>query len=174
MPIITLEPTTIAFANLLAVMRNGVARNNKVTDKQMGKQNPIEIDEDGLLGEFAVAKYLNVFPDFSISPRSGGADLIRNNKKIDVKATRYKSGNLVIHIDKKADEVDLYILAIIQENKSVDIVGWIESTEAIQEINIGDLGHGKGYVIPQSKLKKFGKPDNVAMRQPTDGNGAVQ
>lgn len=153
--IIHMTPSESAIAQMLAVMRNTTARQNGVKDKQMGKQNPIEIDRDGIISEMAFGKAFNLYPDLSVYPRKGGADLIsRNKKKIDVKATRYRTGNLVIHIDKPVDEVDIYVLAIV-DGDDVDLIGYIQSEVAISQENISNLGHGNGYVIDQSRLIKF-------------------
>ncbi len=153
--LINMTPSESAIAQVLAVMRNTTARQNGVTDKQMGKQDPIEIDRDGILAEMAFGKAFNLYPDLSVYPRKGGADLIgKNGKKIDVKATRYKTGRLVIHIDKPVDEVDVYALAIV-DGDNVDLVGYAKSHDAIKAENIKDLGHGKGYVIEQDALIKF-------------------
>jgi len=150
-----MTPSESAIALTLAVMRNTTARQNNVADKQMGKQNPIEIDRDGILAEMAFGKQFNLYPDLSVYPRKGGADLITHKgMKIDVKATRYKSGRLLIHIDKPVEEVDIYVLGIV-DGDDVDLVGYIKSAEAIQPQNLNDLGHGSGYVIEQSDLKKF-------------------
>jgi hypothetical protein len=153
--IVNMSPPEAAIAQVLAVMRNTTARQNGVTDKQMGKQDPIEIDRDGILAEMAFGKAFNLYPDLTVYPRKGGADLIgRTGKKIDVKATRYKTGRLVIHIDKPVDEVDIYVLAIVDKD-DVDLIGYIESVKAIRQENVRDLGHGEGYVIEQDDLKKF-------------------
>lgn len=153
--IVNMTPSESAIALTLAVMRNTTARQNNVADKQMGKQNPIEIDRDGILAEMAFGKQFNLYPDLSVYPRKGGADLITHNgMKIDVKATRYKSGRLLIHIDKPVEEVDIYVLGIV-DGDDVDLVGYIKSAEAIQPQNLNDLGHGSGYVIEQFNLKKF-------------------
>jgi hypothetical protein len=37
----------------------------------------------------------------------------------------------------------------------VDLIGYIESENAIKPENIKDLGHGEGYVIDQEELIKF-------------------
>ena len=150
-----MTPSESAIALTLAVMRNTTARQNNVADKQMGKQDPIQIDRDGILAEMAFGKQFNLYPDLSVYPRKGGADLITHKgMKIDVKATRYKSGRLLIHIDKPVEEVDIYVLGIV-DGDDVDLVGYIKSAEAIQPQNLNDLGHGSGYVIEQSDLKKF-------------------
>lgn len=149
---IELNPQEVLLAHSLAVARNNSCRSNGISDKQMGKQDPIQIDWDGALAELACGKILNCYPDLSISPRKGGVDLVsRTGKRIDVKATRYKDGKLAIHIDKNPEEVDIYILAVVDGN-TVHIKGYINSQDAIKAENISDLGHGKSYVVPQSML----------------------
>lgn len=153
--IVHMTPSESAIAHMLAVMRNTTARQNGVKDKQMGDQDPIEIDRDGIIAEMAFGKAFNLYPDLSVYPRKGGADLFgRTKKKIDVKATRYKTGRLVIHIDKPVDEVDIYALAVV-DGDDVDLIGYIESEKAIREQHIRNLGHGNGYVIDQDHLIKF-------------------
>jgi len=153
--IVSMTPSEASIALTLAVMRNTTARQNNVADKQMGKQNPIEIDRDGILAEMAFGKQFNLYPDLSVYPRKGGADLVTHaGLKLDIKATRYKSGRLLIHIDKPVEEVDIYVLGIV-DGDTVDFVGYIKSADAIQPQNLNDLGHGSGYVIEQKNLKKF-------------------
>lgn len=149
---VQMEPAEVAIAEMLAVMRNAANRGNHVADKQKGDQNPIQIERDGVLAEMAFGKAYNLWPDFSIMPRHGGADLTgKTGKTIDVKATRYKSGRLLIHTDKEPGAVDLYVLAIV-EDSTIDLVGYIESDKAIHPDNLGDVGHGQTYVVERERL----------------------
>jgi hypothetical protein len=153
--IVTMNPAESAIALTLAVMRNTTNRQNQIADKQMGKQDPIDIDRDGILAEMAFGKQFNLYPDFSVHARKGGADLVMHEGlKVDIKATRYKAGRLVIQIDKPVDEVDIYVLGIVDGN-DVNFVGYIKSADAIAATNITDLGHGKTYAVDQNHLKKF-------------------
>ncbi len=150
--IVEMNPAEASIAHTLAVMRNAANRGHGVKDQQMGDQDPIEIDRDGILAEMAFGKAFNLWPDLSITPRHGGADLVgKNGKRIDVKATRYKSGRLLIHAGKEQGDVDVYVLAIVEKN-TVRLVGYIDSSEALEESNLGDVGHGKTYVIEQDRL----------------------
>ena len=153
--IVHMTPPESAMALTLAVMRQTNSRASGVVNKQMSKQNPIEIERDGVLSEMAFGKQFNLYPDFSVHPRKGGADLITHQGlRIDVKATRYKSGRLLIHIDKTIEDVDIYVLAII-DGDDVDFVGYIKSADAIKQEYVKDLGYGVGYVIEQTSLTKF-------------------
>ena len=153
--IVSMSPPESAMALTLAVMRQTNSRASGVVNKQMSKQNPIEIERDGVLSEMAFGKQFNLYPDFSVHPRKGGADLITHQGlRVDIKATRYKSGRLLIHIDKTVEDVDIYVLAII-DGDDVDFVGYIKSADAIKQEYVKDLGYGVGYVIEQTSLTKF-------------------
>lgn len=153
--IVNMTPSETAIAQMLAVMRNTNARQNKVVDKQVGKQNPIEIDRDGVLSEMAFGKVFNLYPDLAVTPTRSGVDLVgRNGKRIDVKSTRYRMGRLIIHIDKPVGEVDIYAFAIV-DGDAVDLVGYIKTEDAMRQENIKDLGYGDVYVIEQDALTKF-------------------
>ena len=152
---IQMSPAESAIALMVAVMRNTTARQNGVGDKQMGGQDPIQIDRDGIIAEMAFGKQFNLYPDLSTYPRKSGADLItKTGLKVDVKATRYKTGRLLIHVDKPVTEVDIYVLGIV-DGDTVDFIGYVRSEDAIQAQNLKDLGHGVCYVIEQDALRKF-------------------
>ena len=149
---VEMTPQEVDWAFLMGVQRNAVARSHSVNDKQMGKNNPIDIDFDGVLAEMAFCKSWNIYPDFSIYPRQGGVDAItKSGARIDIKATRVPTGRLLIHKDKKHGEVDKYVLAIIKAN-FVDLIGYINEEDALNSIYLDDLGHGEGYVIPRQSL----------------------
>jgi len=149
---IELIPEEIDIAKALATKRHEACQASGVKDKQKGDQDPIEIHFTGFCGELACAKFLNVYADYSTHIRKGGWDLIgKNGKKIDVKTSKNINGKLYIEISKKPDAVDFYIFCT-KEDSLVNIVGYIASKDAICESNIGDVGHGLSYVIPQNRL----------------------
>jgi hypothetical protein len=55
---------------------------------------------------------------------------------------------------KVNNDVDIYILAYV-ENNVVEFIGWVNKDQLINENNIKDLGHGKGYFLSKNKLNKF-------------------
>jgi hypothetical protein len=151
---IDLTDSEMFICRTLGVMRRSEAM-NKVKDQQMGKNDTWSIDIDGMVGEFCVAKYLNVCPDLTISVRKGGSDLIsRQNKTIDVKTTRYKDGRLLATLKKYEDACQIYILVIVDDFGG-DIVGWASHEELCNERNKTNLGHGEGYALEQSQLNQF-------------------
>ena len=127
---------------------------NKTKDQQVGKQDPWDIDMDGVIGEFCVAKILNVCPDFSIHARSGGDDLtLPNGKSIDVKTTRLKQGNLLATLSKVTSQSDVYILAIV-DDRGCDVEGWVSKEQLFKNENVRNLGHGNTYFLSKEQLNK--------------------
>jgi hypothetical protein len=55
---------------------------------------------------------------------------------------------------KENSSVDIYILAIVS-SRSVNFPGWAYSSDLRKDENIKNLGHGNGYVMDQSKLRRF-------------------
>lgn len=153
---IELDTGEYAVARMLASMRNLAARSAGVKDARMDNaMNAIELDEIGLVSEIAWAKWQNTYPDLTTSARSGTYDSYCKGKRVDIKATKYKNGRLLAHIGKKdKDDVDMYVLAIVDGNV-VDFVGYAMAHELLSDANIKDLGHGKGFAMDQSQLRRF-------------------
>lgn len=147
--IVTLDEMEIELCNFIGKKRSEIARSNNVKDAKIGDHNGIEADIQGFKAEYAFAKHFNLFPDFGLSPRSGSYDgVTKNGSRYDIKSTKHKNGNLLSTLKVNPD-VDIYILAYINENV-IDFIGWSKKEE-----NIKDLGHGKGYFLSREKLNKF-------------------
>jgi hypothetical protein len=143
----------VALCQMIGTNRSLIARAANVKDAKMGKQDGAKADVLGFMAEFAFAKHYNIFPDIGLSPRSGTADGVLNGKRYDIKATNYKTGRLLCTMKDNPD-VDLYVLAIVDEN-IVLFAGWAYKSQLRDEKNISDLGHGKGYALNQNQLNKF-------------------
>jgi len=153
---VLLSEQELLMCKLIGAMRSLVARNNHVVDKKMGGQSGAQIDEDGVIGEFAFCKHFNIFFDLGLSPRSGSYDCLLKDKRIDIKTTRYKTGRLLATTKINYD-VDIYVLAILGDT-DVSFVGWIEREQLTTQDNLKDLGRGLGYSLDQDQLKSFSKP----------------
>lgn len=75
--------------------------------------------------------------------------------KIDVKTTRHRNGRLLSTL-KKNDDVDIYVLAIIDKNHVI-FPGYALKEELFREENKIELGHGIGYGMTQDMLRKWKK-----------------
>lgn len=153
--IVIMTETEKRIAQFIAKCRDAECRSNNVTDKQVGNQDPVQIEYDGILSEMAVAKKFNVYPDFTTQIRKGGYDLLVKGLRADVKSTRYENVIMVIHLGKDPNACDIYISTRIDTDDNVEILGFIESKRAITPENIGDLGHGECYVIKSERLDRF-------------------
>jgi hypothetical protein len=139
---------------MIGMMRRSKDMGN-VIDQQVGKDDTWGIDIDGVVGEYCVAKQLNVCPDLTVSPRKGGIDLkSRTGNSIDVKTTRHKSGRLLATVKKIEDPCDIYVLVIVDDNGG-DVIGYATKEDLFDEKNIKDLGHGNTYALDQNELKEL-------------------
>lgn len=148
---IDLTTEELLICRLLGVMRRSSAMHS-VKDRQVGKNDTWAIDIDGMVGEYCVAKHLNVCPDLTVGPRKGGADLIsRTKQRVDVKTTRVPDGRLLATMEKAEDPCDIYILVIV-DDKGGNIMGYATKEQLFSPENITDLGHGDGYAMTQDRL----------------------
>lgn len=147
----------ISDTEMLLLQNIGTLRHKETSqhgqEAKQSAQNPLQISIDGVIGEYAVAKALNLHFSLDCDYRDFGADLIsRKGKKIDVKSTRTVGGNLNAVLWSAKKPVDIFILAEIGLD-SVDVIGYIDRESFLIPEHISDVGHGNFYSIPQSKLK---------------------
>ncbi len=143
-------------ATYLGKSRAKVNRSSGVSDKKIGPQDGKQADIDAMGAEMAAAKYLNVFPDLTLGPRQGTADLrlIHKNYTIDVKHTKIEGGNLLAALWKKLEHSDIYIL-VTGTMPTYNVVGWAWNYELLNKRNVGDLGYGSTYIMGQKDLRSF-------------------
>lgn len=152
--VVKLDQFELDLCHLIGRKRSEIARSHNVRDTKIGTHNGEDADIQGFIAEYAFAKYLNIFPDFGLSPRSGSYDgVTHKGTRYDIKSTNNKNGNLLSTL-KVNNDVDVYVLAYV-DNNSVEFVGWAKKDELIQQENIKDLGHGKGYFLSRNKLRSF-------------------
>jgi hypothetical protein len=157
---VRLNPVEVEICELIAAARYNVNRRAGVTDGKIGPQSVDVTDLDGIGAEFAAAKALNLYPDFSVSPRSGGVELIsRTMARLDVKQTRYPNGRLLVTHNTRPTDADVYILAV-GAMPEFSIIGWCYSAQALSPGNVRDLGYGATYAIEQRELAGF-SPDKI-------------
>lgn len=150
---VELTDAEVMVAKMLGGLRSIVGRTAGVTDRKVADMSGLAIDEDGMIAEYAFCKHFNIFPDIVPGPRSGSYDCIYNGKRVDVKSTRYQSGRLLATLKDNPD-VDVYVLAIVEDNK-VSFPGYATKSRLCSDENKVDLGRGVGYALEQSKLSPF-------------------
>ena len=151
--IVELSPSEVLVCECIGRMRSLIARTANVKDQKIGQQDGSNADVMGFKGEYAFAKYFNVFPDLGLSPRSGSYDGVLKNYKYDIKSTDIKNGRLLA-TKKVNPDVDIYVLCIV-DNNQVDIKGYVKKEDFIIPENLKTLGHGEGYCLNQSQLTQF-------------------
>ena len=134
----------------LALMRYEIARAVNRKDQQIGKQPSWQTDEDGIGGEIAASRLLNVYPNLVLKPDAGW-DILYQGMKIDVKTTRYINGRLLAKLNSRDEEVDAYLL-VTGTFPEYNVVGYASRDSLLSPENIIDLGHGKGYGLSQEQL----------------------
>jgi len=169
---VTLVDTEVRICKWLAAQRFAVARNSGVSDRQMGPQSSEQTDLDGIAGEFAFCKAMNLWPDMTIGARSGGHDAALGALSIDVKTTRHASGHLLATTKKSDNASDVYVL-VIGTISEFRVVGWASSAMLFHQDNLSDFGHGLGYALPQCKLRPLHELRDSARRIITSVYSAV-
>ena len=88
---ITLTESERQVAEFIAKRRFDSCRESNIVNNKKGPQSNYETDLEGMASELAAAKALNVWPD--LTEEIQAHDLIYNGITIDVKTTKYKTGD---------------------------------------------------------------------------------
>lgn len=156
---VTLNSAEQIVCKSLALMRYEIARAVNRKDQQIGKQPSWQTDEDGIGGEIAASRLLNVYPNLVLKPDAGW-DIIYKGMKIDVKTTRYINGRLLAKLNTRDEEVDAYML-VTGAFPEYNVVGYALRDSLLSPDNVIDLGHGEGYGLNQAELVPVEKLWNV-------------
>jgi hypothetical protein len=106
-----------------AAIRTNNARNNGVPNQRVASdKSDLTVDYIGLVGELAVAKYLDVEVELEKVGADNGIDLIYGDLTVDVK-TRSFPGNDLVFKTHKAFKAQVAILAQFNLENCVDILG---------------------------------------------------
>ena len=92
--IVELSPSEVLVCECKGRMRSLIARTANVKDVKIGQHDGSNADVMGFKGEYAFAKYFNVFPDLVLSPRRGSYDGVLKNYKYDIKSTHIQNASL--------------------------------------------------------------------------------
>lgn len=147
--------------NTIAKERTKLKKSNRIkTKKQDSARNDFLIQLNGLLGEYAIAEYLNVpVNKENTLGGDGGHDLEFFDKKIEVKYNTYDYGDL--YFDKSNGyffKADVAFLVVPTSNeKKVRIVGWITRKRFKQIYKIKNYGKGPRQAVTQDKLTDLEK-----------------
>ena len=108
---VKLNATEKRLVEFLAKKRIQANRGNDIPDEQVGKQDKLEIETNGLGGELAFCKASNCYPDLSLAGEPGTrprADTVLFGSLWDVKTTERKDGRLLVRPTKKGQKACQY------------------------------------------------------------------
>ena len=127
---------------------------SSVCEEQIQSElNPELISIDGVIGEYCVAKQLNLHFSLNTDLRvDWGADLFTHEgKTIDVKTTRLKGGNLVATLTSNKKNFDIYVLCVLEPD-GCEIVGWVSGNQFLTPEHIVRGNKGDYYKMSRDKL----------------------
>lgn len=104
-----------------------------------------------MAAEIAVARYCNRYPDLTIGPQKGGADLVIAGKKVDVKTTTMNPGYLQASLKKRMSDADIYLL-VTNNFPNFTIQGGAFNHQLLNKTSIRDTGFGNKYTLEQFQL----------------------
>jgi hypothetical protein len=156
----------ISTCRWLATGRHSGNRTDNVKNSKIGPQSNDFTDWNGLCGELAFCKLLNLYPAgvFDVNPRSakkgqdkGGDIILRSGLTVDVKTTKRTNGRLLTPIWKRVGTVDLLALMVgdVDKSQTFTYIGYMCESDLIQSHNVINLGYGSTYGVTQDKLCKM-------------------
>lgn len=153
---ITLTDREFKFVDMLARGRHFL-KDIVMPDRKLIDWNNTQSEADllGVMGEYAVSKYLSIPMDTEVNLQGDGGevDLWLGDWSIQVKSTKYDNGRLVFNSkDEMKALIDVLTICNIQK-QTVNIVGYISNKDLQQKMYEKDLGFGVRYCIDQDELK---------------------
>jgi hypothetical protein len=114
---------------------------------------------NGVMGEAAVARFLNIKLDKNISLSGDDKikDLVKDNKTIQVKTSIKEQNKHLLFNDKSLFKADLAVFASVISITETIIRGWITKEEFLNKAEPKDFGYGQRWTIPFDKLNNPNK-----------------
>jgi len=149
---VKLSPSELRMCRFIGAMRYATT-NDACAEQIQSDLDPLGIVVDGVIGEYCVAKHLNLHFSLDTDLRDWGADLTtQRGATIDIKTTRAKGGRLNATRTSQKKNFDHYILCELAD-EGAHIVGWIPREEFINDDNLVMGKRGEYYALDRSKLK---------------------
>jgi hypothetical protein len=153
---VVMENGEIEVIEFVANRKLEICRAANVKDRQVGDQDPLSIEVDGVMGEFAFCKHFNLYPDIKLRLMSKGHDCeLWNGTRVDVKTTRHIDGNLVIERGKEVKDSDIYVLAIRPKRNMIQLIGWMDAERAINPGKIRIMRGSECYFTKREDLVQY-------------------
>lgn len=152
---VTLNQAEQYFCKVIAKKRHDSNRSNNVKNSKIGSQSDLDTDLNGFCAEMCFAKIFNLYPDFSVEPRNKETDngdlTLHNGMTVDVKATVYDTGRLLVAKWKKPVKNRLYAL-MVGKFPTFEYRGIMTSEDLIVPERLRLFNNNYSYVADQNEL----------------------
>ena len=151
--IVTLSELEMSIAAGIGCTRQIESRSKRRVDSSgKGVEALWEYDINGAIGEYVVAKSLNVFPDLRL-----GTFKLPDIGKLQVRTTLYDNGCLLVRTYDSSDDLFALVVCVRNQLFTYRIAGCLRGYEAMQPQWLTDKGNGREpqYFVPQSALNPF-------------------
>ena len=149
--IVVLSKVEQRLAEHVAKMRYRYNRQQKVRDAKIGPQSTEMTDLNGIGGELAFCKAMNIYPDITTDGGHPKFDCTIKGDKWDVKTTEYPDGRLLVKPTKSNKRCSFYVL-VTGRFPDYNIVGWATAGDVFHPAHLIDLGYGETHALDQEEL----------------------
>jgi hypothetical protein len=143
----------ITCAESRTAFKAGARTKSRKVDKN---SNEFSTTMKGMMGEHAVSRLLGVTADMTnLIGGDGGADLIINDRSIQIKTTTMRTPDLIVFKDDRRLKSDIAVLVVLESIVCVRIAGWISRQEFYEMCYSKDYKYGTRDVVSGSSLRPF-------------------
>jgi hypothetical protein len=141
---------------MVAERRNCGKQPNGVMNRRYDKQNDFSLNLHGVMGEYAVAKYLGLKLDHSINLSGDDkvADLKRGDETIQVKTNMARWRQCYLYFNSlDLFRANIAVLAKIKSATEVDLVGWVTRDDFHKKAYRKNFGYGERFCLEEEQLR---------------------
>lgn len=158
---IELSGIEVALAKFIAGLRNGPKeRRGAHTPIRDGSKSALDMHIMGFLAELAVAKHLNLYPDFRQLPYGDGhsGDLHFNGKAIEVKCRERVGWDFALYSTNPSEfGADLGVLVYRLSESAMGIAGFISRADFLKRATTKNYGYGPRLAVGPDELRPIGE-----------------
>ena len=141
---------------MVAERRNCGKQPNGVKNRKFDSQNDFSTNLHGVMGEFAVAKYLGLKLDHSVGLSGDDkiSDMRRGDQTIQVKTNMWRWNACYLYFNSlDLFRADIAVLAKIKSATEVELAGWITRDEFREKAERKNFGYGERFCVEAQELK---------------------
>lgn len=144
----------LQYCALMAERRNVVKAG--VRSNKRSAMTEYESHYIGMLGEFAVSKYLGLRIDETVGKGGDGkiVDLIQDGMEIQVK-TRLPNKPPLYLFYESLDVAERTVCALAKSPATIQLVGWIDRDDFLAQYKEVDFGYGTRFAVTSDRLRSM-------------------